>query len=146
MADEKGPYQHRTGQTIKGEVVTADMPARSPLPHPTDPHQHLYYKTIRELWLMGGGIVYGCTDCDYTGPTVYSVRAHRSTHTPRRPTTAPVTPHGETPADIATLDALMARLAAIGKLQSERDRWRTKAIAAERQLAALRRSLSKVVT
>jgi len=133
-----------TATIVDGYHVIADRPAPSPLPHPTDPTKTLYFKTIRHLVLSNMEVVYGCVDCTYTADTTFKVRAHRSHHAVRR-ATPPTTPSGggaHRATEAITVDNLVARLSALSKVEGDRDRWRTRAIAAERRLAALHRALA----
>jgi hypothetical protein len=137
-----------TATIVNGYHVVSDIPARSPLPHPTDSDKALYFKTIRALSLSNGEVVYGCVDCTYTADTTFKVRAHRSHHprTKGRGGGANGVRAGAHRApDTITIDDLVSRLTALAKMEGERDRWRTRAIAAERKLAALGRHLTEMV-
>jgi len=138
-----------TATIVNGYHVVGDIPARSPLPHPTHPEKGLYFKTIRALSLSNGEVVFGCVDCTYTAPSPMQVRAHRASHSRGRGrgVGAPAMTTGahRAPADPVTIDDLVARLTVLSKVESERDRWRTRAIAAERKLAALGRHLADMV-
>lgn len=94
---------------------------------------------LTALLLEDGSIVYGCVHCDYTSERPGGVRPHLGKHavrpSGRPPNRRPV------PKDLTVADLLSAA-AQIDKLTADRDAWKTRAVKAEREMAALRRLLN----
>ena len=132
---------------VNGQTVVLRHPVETPLSRPDRP---MYYKRIVRFELVDGTSVYACTECDYTHPNVYAARGHvNATHpiAPRRPygtgRRATATRDSESPADWAslTLGEAAAMVRRFARLTAERDEWKERAIAAERTLSAIRRSM-----
>jgi hypothetical protein len=94
--------------------------------------EHLEYRQMLKLLLEDGREVYGCLHCDYTHPNLNSVRPHLNKHRLRA-----VQDEG------GSLDLvdLARRLQRYARLEQDRDRWRTRALDAERELRRVREVL-----
>jgi len=125
-----------TAAQVHGVEVIADQPAPTNISHRDG--TPVLYRQIRLLLLEDGTETYGCLHCDYTG-TVNQVRphlnAHRGVKTPKPDMPSPGS------AQVAGLDVgeLIRRLKAHEALAQDRDRWKARALDAERDLTDLRR-------
>lgn len=144
----KGPpelsaYGHIEFAEGEGEVravaVLLDKPTLSPIE--TRKGQPVYWDSIRTLSLATGDTVYGCADCDcdYAAPTHLQVRPHRNAHRELK------TDGGNSVAGVVKdVRSLIRKVESIDKLTTELNKWKARALDAERDLSALRQALGKV--
>jgi hypothetical protein len=133
-----------TATHVNGREVVAEEPAASPLSTPERP---IYFRQIRRLLLADGSEVFGCVHCDFTASAAGRVRGHLAKHFPPGTSSPAGTGRRKHPqidvdelvARLARGDAAVARLTAAAK---ECDRWKKRALDAERHLAIIRRALA----
>ncbi len=124
-----------TATSVNGLAVIADEATRSPI---TDrAGKPVYWQQIRTLLLEDESQAYGCAHCDYTSSNPASIRPHLNKHNKKTPAANGT---GHRAADL-TLTDLLAKLAELEKVTSERDAWKRRAVKAERSLNALREAL-----
>lgn len=121
---------------IGGVAVVADRRAATGGKHPKT-GEPLRLKQVRDLLLADGTHIYGCAHCDYTNTNLHSMRPHLNKHRDRKAATALNGAAGISLADV------IARLGAGAALEADRDRWRDRALAAERDLGSLRRAFER---
>lgn len=124
--------------------VIHEAPAQSRLKDKAG--HHVLYKQIRELLLADGSITYGCAHCSETSPDIMVIFRHLRTHKPatiRRPKPKKAAPKPDTNGHKAEGDGLVIQLVEteIAKLTMQRDRYKARALKAERELAKVRRAL-----
>lgn len=120
-----------TATHVDGRAVIADEPTRAPISQRNgDP---VYWQQIRTLLLEDESTLYGCVHCDYTAEKPGSIRPHLKKHTSRAPAPAAA-------ADMSLTD-LLAKIAQLETVTADRDRWRRRALDAERKLSTMRRAL-----
>lgn len=124
-----------TARTVNGLEVIEDQPTVSPI-KAFDGRQVTWTQT-RTLLLADGSTIYGCAHCEFTSTNVLSIRPHLGKHNGAKGDRAPSSTTGD-------VDALIRRLQELTKIEADRDRWRERAKAAERDLAALRAALGRV--
>ncbi|TDQ01287.1 hypothetical protein [Labedaea rhizosphaerae] len=112
---------------VNGQEVIADEPTPAPISHDGRP---VVWQQTRTLLLADGSTVYGCAHCTYTSPNVRSIRPHLSKHKRTRATTSsdPVA-------------ALVKQLGQVEEITKDRDRWKIRALKAEKSLKTLRDAL-----
>lgn len=129
-----------TASSVNGVEVIADEPTRSPL---TDrAGKPVIWTQTRTLLLEDGSTVYGCLHCDYTSPNQNSIRPHLNRHITRKPQAGSAR-NGIPTADLP-LSQIMRRLDALNAVEEDRDRWKARAVAPEKSMAALRRAIKGV--
>ncbi len=128
-----------TATHVNGCEVIASEPVASPLSTPDRP---VYFRQIRRLLLADDSEAFGCVHCDYTASAPGRVRAHLSKHNGSAGT-------GRQAAGQINLDELLARIARgdaaqaqLDAVTKERNTWKRRALAAERNLAAIRRAVT----
>lgn len=132
MTDQpEEPVTVHHAQHVNGLAVVASEPAPSQLKRDGKP---VPFKQILRLLLADGSEVYGCVHCDYTSPNPNSVRPHLNAHRNGKP---PLTAGG------VDVREVLRRLNAVDGIQADRDRWRDRAITAERDLSNLRRAFER---
>lgn len=126
-----------TAKQVGDKAVIADEPTEAPMTG-RDGKPLVWYQT-RTLLLDDGTTTYGCAHCDYTNDNIRSIRPHLNAHATRKP--SPRT--GRDPANLS-LNELMGRLDDLAKVEADRDKWKQRAVVAERSLATLRKALREV--
>lgn len=117
-----------------GLEVLADEPTPSPISRPGAP---VTWDQTRTLLLEDGSTAYGCAHCDYVSRNVLSIRPHLSRHKPREPkVTVKAKANGHGSAD--SLASLLDQLGRLNEITTERDRWKARALSAEKTLRRLR--------
>ncbi|MCA1195107.1 hypothetical protein [Saccharopolyspora sp. 6V] len=120
-------------RTIDSVPVITDEPTLAPMRDKAG--KPIFWQQTRTLCLADGRTVYGCAHCEYTSENVLSIRPHLNVHKAR-----PTTPTG----DDDPVAALVARLAEYDRVAAERDEWKRRAKAAERDLRAIRKAIGGV--
>lgn len=121
-----------TATHVNGVPVIAAEPAVSNFKNQAT-GENLRYRQMLRLLLEDGSEVFGCLHCDYTSPNLNSVRPHLNKH---RLSLEIGNGHGGV--DIA---GLVKRLQAVEVVEADRDRWKARAIDAERELRKIREVL-----
>ncbi|GAA0632486.1 hypothetical protein GCM10010174_61940 [Kutzneria viridogrisea] len=124
-----------TATHVDGVEVIADEPTRSAFN--SRDGEPVYWKQNRTLLLADGRTVYGCLHCDYTSPNVHSIRPHLNRHRDLKQR------QSVGGAD-DTLSRMVRKLAEAEEIADDRDRWKARAVAAEKQLRTLRRALGNI--
>lgn len=93
--------------------------------------EHLEYRQMLKLLLADGRELYGCLHCDYTHENLNSIRPHLNKHR------LPDLGNGLAGLDIP---GLIKRLSDVDRVETERDRWKTRALDAERELRKIRQA------
>ncbi|GLF98261.1 hypothetical protein [Streptomyces yaizuensis] len=98
----------------------------------------MYFTRIAELLLDDGSTVHGCkvTDCTFTG-SVGEVRAHLAAH---KDTSDPAPPARSQLLGLTTAQ-LLEKAAAADRITKDRDRWKSRALTAERKLKSIHHAL-----
>lgn len=103
------------------------------------------WPSVRRLTLADDLVVYGCADCSYANRSANSIRPHRNKHRgQRKAADDEVTALLRTTLRTALGGALPDDSAKIEKMKADRDEWKRRALAAERQLSALRQAITGV--
>jgi hypothetical protein len=124
-----------TATEVNGLAVVTDEPHQAAF---TDKAGNpVLQRQTRVLTLEDNTVVYGCAHCDYTSRNPNSIRPHLGKHNARRRNTAQAALTGR---EMSLADVL-ERLATVDALTSDRDKWRARAMKAERRLTALRNAL-----
>lgn len=118
-----------TATVAYGLEVLADEPTPSPISHQG---QTIMWEQTRTLLLSDGSTAYGCLHCDYVSRNVLSIRPHLSKHTRRQN----VNGHATSVAD------LLAQLRQLSETSADRDRWRARALTAEKSLRDIRTAIN----
>lgn len=132
-----------TATHVNGLEVITDEPAEAPLSTADRP---VFFKQIRRLLLADGDEVFGCVHCTYTADSVHRVRPHLGKHSRRGTDPRPgAVPTMRPQADVAELLARLAKgdtaRAELSTAQRERNRWKRRALDAERDLETIRRAI-----
>lgn len=129
-----------TATSISGVPVIAAEPAETLISTPERP---VYFKQILRLLLDDGSEAYGCVHCDYTADSIHRVRPHLSKHNRRAPETAPdpVAPEPIDPERL-TLAEMLEAVQTGREQRNEAERWKTRALRAEQDLALIRRTVA----
>jgi hypothetical protein len=124
-----------TARKAYGLEVLADAP--SPISRPGAP---VTWDQTRTLLLEDGSTAYGCAHCDYVSRNVLSIRPHLSKHKPREPKPGTVngTKNGHGHASADSLTSLLDQLGRLNEITTERDRWKARALSAEKVLRRVR--------
>lgn len=118
-----------TKRFIDGHEVVDDQPTAAPIKALNG--QPVHWKQIRTLRLSNGDTVYGCAHCDYAANTPNSVRPHLNAHR-----------NGRKSRHVSgDVEQVLAQLAHLDELTKDRDRWKQRALKAERDLRAIRRAI-----
>lgn len=115
-----------------GRAVIADEPTRSPISDHNG--RVVYWQQIRTLTLDDGSTAYGCAHCEYASRNVRSIRPHLGKHNRRR------SARGQVPGDMS-LNTLVEQLSTLTQVQADLDRWKARALKAEKSLRTLRNTL-----
>ena len=125
-----------TATHVDGVPVIAAEPAQDPKGwKDRRTGEPLRFKQILRLLLEDGSETFGCIHCDYTNPSIYSVRPHLNKH---RLTLAAESNGHAAGVDLAEL---ARRLQRVDRLEADRDEWRRRALDAERELRKIRELL-----
>lgn len=127
-----------TATTVNGLDVITDEPAESPFK--TRAGTTVMWQQTRTLLLSDESVTYGCVHCDYTNKNLLSIRPHLNKHRDRKRPAPEPAPAG----DEAAVAGVVERLRALDTVTAQRDEWRRRALAAEKQLTNLRRALRAV--
>lgn len=122
-----------TATTVNGQDVITAVPATAPIT--TRDGDPILFKQTMRLLLADGSEVFGCIHCDYTHASLSGVRPHLKVHAGPKP---PKTTGG---GRSMTLDQLVAAVARLGEVEADRDRWKSRAVKAEKSLTTLRNAL-----
>lgn len=124
-----------TATHVDGHQVVSDSPTQSPIR--TKDGEVIWWPQTRTPLLADGSTVFGCAHCDYTNLNPLSIRPHLGKHTMKKTPTdvAPPTLGGITVAE------LVQRLSEAETVRTDRDQWKTRALAAEKSLRVLRKAL-----
>ena len=125
-----------TATHVDGVAVVADEPAETGIADGAGTPVH--YKRIRKLLLADDRIMYGCSECDFTRPTAAQIRPHMNKH--RAPDAPPKRSRARMLQEL-TLAELLAKVELLEDLTADRDRWKSRALKAERSLGTLRSAL-----
>jgi hypothetical protein len=117
-----------------GLEVLADEPTPSPISRPGAP---VTWDQTRTLLLEDGSTAYGCAHCDYVSRNVLSIRPHLSRHKPKGPKVT-VTPKTNGHGSADSLASLLDQLGRLNEITTERDKWKARALSAERTLRRVR--------
>lgn len=124
-----------TATHVNGLAVIASEPARSGWKHPRT-GEPLKYRQMLRLLLEDGSEVFGCLHCDYTHPSLNSVRPHLNKH--RDPREERHELRALPGVDMSDLAALGRRLQEYAQVCADRDTWKSRALKAEGDLRKLR--------
>lgn len=119
-----------TATHVDGVAVIAAEPAESTWKH-RGTGENLKYRQMLRLLLEDGREVYGCLHCDYTHPSLNSVRPHLNKHR------LDVGDNGSA----LDLTEVARRLHDAARTEADRDHWKGRALAAERELRKIRELL-----
>lgn len=122
-----------TATEVNGVDVVSDEPTQAPM-NMADGRPIVWTQT-RTLVLKDGSVVYGCQHCDYTSPNILSIRPHLNKHRTRGSSTS-------RRSDDVSLNQLLRRLSELDAIESDRDKWRRRALDAEHRLRTLRKALA----
>lgn len=123
-----------TATHVDGAAVIATEPAQDPKGwKDRRTGEPLRFRQILKLLLDDGREVYGCLHCDYTSPNINSVRPHLNKH--RLALRVDSNGHGVDLAEVAR------RLQHVDKVEADRDQWKARALAAEKELRKYREVL-----
>lgn len=125
-----------TATHVDGVAVVADEPAETGIANGAG--APVTYKRIRKLLLADERIVYGCSECDFTGPSPAHIRPHMNKH--RAPDARPKRSKARLLQEL-TLADLLAKVRQLEELAADRDQWKSRALKAERSLSTLRAAL-----
>jgi len=132
--------EHELGMVEVDDVgifpIVSDLATLSPIQDPRK--QPVYWNSIRTLNIGVGIEVYGCADCDYVAKSPGQVRPHRNAHAKAKVTTT----NGELSKTVADLRDVLRAVDQVAQLTAERDEWKRRALAAERDLAAIRKRVA----
>lgn len=121
-----------TATQVDGVAVVATEPAFSNWKNSRTGEPFALKQVVR-LLLEDGREVFGCTWCDYSHERMESVRPHLNKHRDEKRAAQ---------TNVATeFSGLVAKLQAAAGLAEDRDRWKARAVAAERELAKVRKAL-----
>jgi hypothetical protein len=123
-----------TATEVDGLAVVDDEPLAAPFKNRAG-EPVLMHRT-RVLTLVDGSVIYGCAECDYTNPNPHSIRPHLNKHSTK--------PRVNGTLNMSVKD-LMRRLESFGTLSEDRDKWKDRALTAERRLKQLRSALGVTV-
>lgn len=118
-----------TKRFVDGHEVISDQPTEAPISARNG--QPVYWQQIRTLRLSNGDTAYGCAHCDYVSANPNSVRPHLNAHRNGRKSR-------HTSGDV---EQVLQQLAHLDELTKDRDRWKQRALKAERDLRAIRRAI-----
>lgn len=129
-----------TKTNYQGRPIIAVEPASTGLRRSDG--ERVYLKRTVLLQMAGGDVAYGCTECGFADDSVGKVNnhvanAHGGTTGPKQPKTAKRR-------DAAVISHLKAALSALEETpdeSSEVEKWKKRALDAERRLAMLRKAL-----
>jgi hypothetical protein len=132
-----------TATEVHGLKVVDDSPTTSGI---TDRKGNpVVWEQTRTLLLENGHITYGCVHCEYVSDNPNSVRPHLNRHGKNgdRRTPAAQRAAANAPADLTGVSVVeLVRLAQdAAQVAADRDQWRKRALAAERDLKAIRKAL-----
>lgn len=136
-ASAHGYVEFAEGQLLNAAVLL-DKPTLSPIE--TRKGAPVYWDSIRTLSLATGQTVYGCADCDYAAASHLQVRPHRNAH-------RKVKADGDTSSVagvVKDVRTLIRKVESVDKLTADLNKWKARALDAERDLSALRQALGKV--
>ncbi len=114
-----------------GLEVLADEPTPSPI---SRDGQRIEWEQTRTLLLSDGSTAYGCLHCDYVSRNVLSIRPHLSKHNRRQKHNDAIGEH--------SLAALVDQLKRLDEITTDRDKWKARALSAEKSLRAIREAIS----
>lgn len=117
---------------VDGVEVVANVDTLSPLSKNTN--APIYWTQVRTLHLADGSTAFGCDKCDQIFDRATQVRPHLNSHRKDKRVT------GTRIAGTASSDR-QAMKKKISRLERSRDDWRSRAMAAERSLAAMKVAL-----
>lgn len=122
-----------------GLEVLADEPTPSPISRPGAP---VTWEQTRTLLLEDGSTAYGCAHCDYVSRNVLSIRPHLSRHNrkPRGDLKPSNGTNGHGSSD--SLASLLDQLGRLNEVTTERDKWKARALSAEKTLRRIRDVIS----
>lgn len=126
-----------TATVAFGLEVLADEPTPSPIS--TNGHTITWEQT-RTLLLADGSTAYGCVYCDYVSRNVLSIRPHLSKHN-RRPREGKGSKGAATNGQ-TSLASLLDQLGRLNEIATDRDKWKARALTAEKALRAIREAIS----
>lgn len=136
---EHGYVEYDNGQQYR---IESDEPTRSPMSN-NKASKPVLWTSTRTLTLSNGDEVYGCVDCDYVAVNHLSVRPHRNTHRKNKLTRSATTDGDVNPLD--RLREVLKKAEKAGDVAADRDRWKKRALDAERELSGLRQMAERVL-
>lgn len=131
-----------TATTVNGLAVVSDEAGVAPF---TDRAGNpVVQPQTRVLTLEDGSVVYGCLHCDYISTNKNSVRPHLGKHNSHRRNGNRHLADALSVRDMSLTD-LLERLDHLDRTTADRDKWRARALKAERRLSSLRNALGVTV-
>lgn len=127
-----------TVTSYNGLAVVRDEPGVAPFK--TKAGEPVIQPQTRVLTLEDGSVIYGCLHCEYISHNQHSIRPHLGKHNSRRRNGNTHLVDALSVRDMSLSD-LLERLDHLDRITADRDRWRQRALKAERRLSSLRNAL-----
>lgn len=126
-----------TASVVNGLRVVTEGPTLAPIT--TRDGKAIWWEQTRTLHLEDGSTVYGCLHCDHTTTNVGGIRPHLRVHADPDKPRAPRKKIGD-----QTLNGVLRRLEKLAKVEQERDKWKERALEAERTISSWRQAMHRL--